>query len=127
MLLDRVRLVRHGAWAWRSRSTNVEPVGLGAEIRRRRKARGWTLEVLAEKADLTPHYLSTLETGGRDPSVSTVQQLAKAFGCAPGELLGPVVGLSPAATEVGRLYDGAPADVQDGIAKILRATARKRR
>jgi transcriptional regulator with XRE-family HTH domain len=63
-------------------------VALGTEVRRRRKARGWTLEVLAEKADLTPHYLSTLETGRRDPSVSTVQQLAKAFGCAPGELLG---------------------------------------
>jgi transcriptional regulator with XRE-family HTH domain len=102
-------------------------VALGTEVRRRRKARGWTLEVLAEKADLTPHYLSTLETGRRDPSVSTVQQLAKAFGCAAGELLGSVPGMSPAAVEIGRMYDAAPSEVQEGLAQILRATSRKRR
>jgi transcriptional regulator with XRE-family HTH domain len=126
-LHDRVNAQLHDAWAQRSRSTNVEGVTLGAEVRRRRKARGWTLEQLAERADLTAHYLSTLETGGRDPSVSTVQQLAKALGCAPGELLGGVPGISPAAFETARLFDAAPAEVQEGVAKILKATAKKRK
>ena len=44
----------------------------GQEIRRRRKALGMTIEQLAEKAELTPNYLGTLEVGRRDPSLSTV-------------------------------------------------------
>ena len=105
----------------------LAPVGFGDEVRRRRQARGWTLEKLAERAELTAHYLSTVETKKRDVSVSTVEKLAKALGCAPGELLGSVPGLSPAGVEVGKLYDAAPAEVQDGVAKILRATARRRK
>jgi len=102
-------------------------MSLGREVRRRRKALGLTLEQLAEKAGLSPHYLSTVETDGRDPSLSTIVAVAKGLGCAPGELLGPLKDLSPASYEAGRLFDGAPEEVREGILRILRATSRRRR
>jgi hypothetical protein len=35
--------------------------------------------------------------------------------------------MSPAAVEIGKLYDASPTEVQEGVAQILRATTRKRR
>lgn len=97
------------------------PMKFGREIRRRRKAIGWTLEVLAEKSGLSPHYLSTVERDARDPSLSTIEALAKAFGVPTGELLGPIMKLSPVSLEAARLFDAAPEAVQEGVLKILHA------
>jgi transcriptional regulator with XRE-family HTH domain len=102
-------------------------MSLGPEVRRRRKALDLTLEQLAERSGLSPHYLSTVETERRDPSLSTITSIAKALGCLPGELLGGVRDLSPSGHEAGRLFDGAPSEVQDGVLRILRATGRRRR
>jgi transcriptional regulator with XRE-family HTH domain len=102
-------------------------MSLGREVRRRRKALDLTLEQLAERSGLSPHYLSTVETERRDPSLSTITAVAKALGCPPGELLGGVRDLSPSGHEAGRLFDGAPTEVQEGILRILRATGRRRR
>jgi transcriptional regulator with XRE-family HTH domain len=102
-------------------------MGIGREVRRRRQALGLTLEALAERSGLRPHYLSTVENEKRDPSVSTVEALATALDVAPGELLGGVKELSSAGLEAGRLFDAAPVDVQEGILRILRAVARRRR
>jgi transcriptional regulator with XRE-family HTH domain len=102
-------------------------MSLGGEVRRRRRALDLTLEQLAERSGLSPHYLSTVETDKRDASVSTVIALAKALACAPGELLGGVRDLSPAGYEAGHLFDAAPAEVGEGVLRILRATARRRR
>jgi transcriptional regulator with XRE-family HTH domain len=102
-------------------------MSVGREVRRRRTAIGLTLEQLAERSGLSPHYLSTLETEKRDPSASTLTKIAKGLSCAPGELLGAVKELSPAAHEAGVLFDGAPEDVREGVLRILRATSRRRR
>jgi transcriptional regulator with XRE-family HTH domain len=102
-------------------------MSFGREVRRRRKALGLTIEQLAEKASLSPHYLSTVETDGRDPSLSTIVSIARALGCPPGELLGGVRDLSPAGYEAGRLFDSVPEEVRDGVLRILRATSRRRR
>jgi transcriptional regulator with XRE-family HTH domain len=102
-------------------------MSLGREVRRRRKALDLTLEQLAERARLTPHFLSTVETDKRDPSVSTVLALARGLDCAPGELLGGVKDLSQAGYEAGKLFDGASEDVQEGVLRILRAVGRRRR
>lgn len=100
----------------------------GSEVRRRRKALGWTLEDLAHKCELTPHHLSAIETGKSDPHLSTILSIAKALGrVPPGQLLGASDGVSPAAMEVARLFDGAIDDVKEGVAKILRATGRPKR
>lgn len=102
-------------------------MSFGREVRRRRTALRLTLEQLAERADLSPHFLSTVETGKRDPSLSTITAIARGLGCVAGELLGGIRDLTPAGHEAGRLLDAAPPDVQEGVLRILRATARRRR
>lgn len=86
-----------------------------------------TLELLAERAGLSPNYIGTVENGRRDPSLSTVFALAKGLRVPPGELLGPVKELSSEAYDVGRQYDAAPEDVQDLVLRVLRVAARRRR
>jgi transcriptional regulator with XRE-family HTH domain len=49
-------------------------------IKELRKARGLTLEQLRGPTGLSRGYLSQLETGSREPSVETLQQIAAAFG-----------------------------------------------
>lgn len=102
-------------------------MAFGDEIRRRREALGWTLEQLAERAKLSPNYIGTVENGRRDPSLSTVLALAKGLRVPPGELLGPVKDLSPAAYDVGRAYDASPEEVQDLLVRLLRFASRRRR
>ncbi|HEU4407788.1 MAG TPA: helix-turn-helix transcriptional regulator [Polyangiaceae bacterium] len=97
----------------------------GAEVRRRRKAAGLTLEKLAEQSNLSPHYLSGIENGRRDPSLSTILAIARGLGVAPGDLLGRTGKLSPAGLEAGRLFDQAPEGVKEGILTILRAMQRR--
>lgn len=128
MLLYRASQLLHRACTDRAIRWTVALVSIGAEVRRRRRAEGFTLDRLAERSKLSPHFISRLETGRvADPALSTIRALAKGLGCEAGELLGAVKGMSPAAVEVGRLYDAAPAEIQSGVEIILRAAARKRR
>jgi transcriptional regulator with XRE-family HTH domain len=99
---------------------------LGPEVRRRRKAQKLTLEGLAERAELSVHYLSTIETSKRDPSVSTVMKLAKGLGVSPGELLGARDDLTPEAIEIGKMIDRSSADVRDAVRVLLKAAARRK-
>ena len=88
---------------------------------------GLTIEALADRAGLTPNYVGTIETGQRDPSLSTVLALARGLSVAPGELIGGVSRLSPQAIEVARLFDGSSPEVQDAIGRLLRAVVRRER
>jgi transcriptional regulator with XRE-family HTH domain len=47
-------------------------------------------EKLAEKSDLHKNYISLLETGQRQPTITTVFSLAKALGIKPEELIAKV-------------------------------------
>jgi transcriptional regulator with XRE-family HTH domain len=106
---------------------NATRVDFGREVRRRRKALGLTLEELAERADLTPNYLGTVEAGKRDPSLSTVMGIAHGLRVPAGELLGGATELGPAGVEAGKLYEEAAPDVQAAVLALLRAVAKKRR
>lgn len=99
---------------------------LGKEVRRRREALGLTLEELAERADLSPNYIGTVENGRRDPSLSTLESLAKGLGVPVSELFGPVKDLSAAAYDMGRSFDAAPAEVQELVVRVLRLAPRRR-
>jgi transcriptional regulator with XRE-family HTH domain len=100
----------------------------GREVRRRRQAAGLTLEVLAHRAGITPHHLSAIETGKAEPRLGTILAVAKALGrVPPGELLGASADFSPAAAEVAKLFDRAPEEIQDVVAKLLRFAQRTRR
>lgn len=106
--------------------TTIGAVDFGQELRRRRDAVGLTLEALAERAGLTPNYIGGIETGKRDPSLTTVLALAKGLRVPATELLGCVRGLSPAAVEAGRLFESSMPDIQDAVVQLLRAVLRRR-
>ena len=48
---------------------------LGGRIKEKRKTRGMTQELLAERAGITPRYLSRLELGQQSPSIETLAKL----------------------------------------------------
>ncbi len=106
---------------------NLRAVGFGQEVRRRRQAAGLTLEQLAERCELTPNYVGTIEKGKRDPSLSTVIAIARGLKIAPADLVGGVKGLGPGAIEAARLFETLPHDAQEPILALLRALSRRRR
>jgi len=103
----------------------------GREIRRRRKALGLTQDALAERARISPHFVSAIENGHtRDPSLSTLQALARGLATSVGDLVDSareVPGLSPLGAEVGRMFDAMPEDAQTAIVTILRSLRRRPR
>lgn len=106
--------------------TEHNAVRFGAEVRRRREALQWTLDDLAKRGKLTPNYLGSIELGLRDPSLSTITKIARAFSVSIGELLGTHI-LSPAALEYLRLRKEAPSDVRDAVDSLIKAVSKRRR
>ena len=62
---------------------------VGSNVRALRLARGWTQEELAERSGFSQHYVSSLETGRRNPTVVTLFEIAQALGTQPDVLLRP--------------------------------------
>lgn len=66
----------------RPRASEPEPLWrrlLGDQLRRRRHDRGETLTETAEKAGVSPQYLSEVERGRKDPSSEMVAAIAGAL------------------------------------------------
>lgn len=63
---------------------------MGAHIRKIRKKCGLTLEALSEKADVSPVFLSDVERGRKEPSVTTLRKIAGALGIKIAYLVKPV-------------------------------------
>ena len=59
---------------------------LGMNVRRLREAKEWSQEDLAEKADLHRTYVSGIERGVRNPTLTILFKLAGALGVSPGTL-----------------------------------------
>ena len=59
----------------------------GKGLRTLRKTRGWSQEVLAEKAGLHPTYIGGIERGERNPSLINLVRLAKALRLSLSELM----------------------------------------
>jgi transcriptional regulator with XRE-family HTH domain len=70
---------------WGVRDTREAAVG--AEVRRLRRARGWTQERLAEKAALSTYFIGEVERGQTHVSVRSLCQLADALGVRAADLL----------------------------------------
>jgi len=60
---------------------------LGKRVRHLRVRRGWSQEILAEKADLDPTYVGDIERGQRNPSYLILAKLAKALNLSLPEML----------------------------------------
>jgi transcriptional regulator with XRE-family HTH domain len=60
---------------------------LAARLKRLREERGLTQERLAKRSGVSHGYLARLEIGMHDPSLSTVEKLAKALKVTLAELV----------------------------------------
>ncbi len=52
---------------------------LGANVRRLRVEKGWTQEDYADRAGIHRTYVSDIERGRRNPTITVVEKLAKAL------------------------------------------------
>ena len=52
---------------------------VGARLRALRRERGWTLEDLTERTGPSRAYLSRMESGERQPSLSALSEVAYAY------------------------------------------------
>jgi len=60
---------------------------LSLNLSRLRQGKGWSQEGLAHEAGLHRRYVSDLERGARNPTISVVDKLAVALGVPVGALL----------------------------------------
>jgi transcriptional regulator with XRE-family HTH domain len=60
---------------------------LGSNVRRLREAKGWSQEDYADRAGIHRTYVSDIERGRRNPTITVVEKLAGPFGIAVGDLL----------------------------------------
>lgn len=69
--------------------SNPDPLLLafGLEVRRRRDALGWSLDVLAGRTGLSRTMLIGIEHGRRNPSLKTLVAVANALEVSPAEML----------------------------------------
>ncbi len=68
---------------------SADLIRLGARLRELRKERGWRLEDLAERTNLSRAYLSRLESGERQPSLGALFSVAQAYGVTLSTLFEP--------------------------------------
>jgi transcriptional regulator with XRE-family HTH domain len=69
----------------------LEPaIAFGKVVRQFRLSRGLTQEQLGFEADLRRTYVSILELGQQQPSLSTILKISKALGCSAQELIAAV-------------------------------------
>ena len=60
---------------------------LAVNMKRLRKERGWSQEMLAAEAGLDRTYISGIERKVKNPTVTVVERLASALTCSLGALL----------------------------------------
>lgn len=60
---------------------------VGRNVRQARKAVGLSQEALADEAGIDRTYVSGVERGVRNPTVTILDRLAKALGVTPADLL----------------------------------------
>ena len=62
---------------------------LGLNVQKLRHDKGWSQEDLAFESGLHRTYVSGIERGIRNPTITIIQRLAKTFAVTPGTLLDP--------------------------------------
>ncbi|MBP8672164.1 MAG: helix-turn-helix transcriptional regulator [Sphingobium sp.] len=60
---------------------------LAANLRRLRNEKGWSQEDYADRAGIHRTYVSDIERGARNPTITVVEKLAKPFAITAGALL----------------------------------------
>lgn len=62
-------------------------IRLGRNVRALREAKGWSQEDYADRAGIHRTYVSDIERGRRNPTITVVEKLAKPLGVSTGQLL----------------------------------------
>ncbi|MBC2667340.1 helix-turn-helix transcriptional regulator [Novosphingobium flavum] len=62
-------------------------IRLGQNVRALREARGWSQEDYADRAGIHRTYVSDIERGRRNPTITVVEKLAAPLGMSAGALL----------------------------------------
>lgn len=72
-----------------SHNRNKTPIrkAFGLKVRMRRYEIGLTQEELAEKAELRPTYVGSVERGERNISLENIIALSKGLSCSPKDLM----------------------------------------
>jgi len=73
--------------AQRPNATNCLTKCFGNTVRQFREQKGWSQELLAERADLNRSYVGELERGQAIASLITLEKLSTAFGVSMSHLL----------------------------------------
>ncbi|PHS74289.1 MAG: transcriptional regulator [Rhodospirillaceae bacterium] len=60
---------------------------IGLNVKVARKVKGWSQEVLAFETSLHRTYISGIERGIRNPTVTIISRMAEALDLAPADLL----------------------------------------
>ena len=63
---------------------------LGSRVRHLREDKGWTQEVLADRAGLDRSYIAGIEAGLRNPSVKALARVAKGLGLSMSDVVAGV-------------------------------------
>jgi len=97
------------------------PRQLGVKLKSLREAKGLSQGALARKARITREYVNRLEAGRHDPTIGTLQRLARALGVSLSELTGGLTmvrwlceACGTVLRELVRGLEGAPAPVTIG-------------
>ena len=69
--------------------TSALAIAIGARVKERRRARGWTLDKLADNAGVSRRMVVSVERGEVNPSVGTLLRLSEALGVGLPDLVEP--------------------------------------
>ncbi|MGV1956250.1 helix-turn-helix domain-containing protein [Agrobacterium sp. 22-214-1] len=98
----------------------------GANVRHHRKAKGWTLERLADEVGVTQETIGKIERGKAAPLFETAEKIAVALGVPAPALFGAEVAPGDGErarflTDINRTLSRMNEDQLDRAAKILKA------
>ncbi len=84
-------IITHSLWTGNQRHGLLRPMDIrkqvGRNVRRYRLERDWSQEELAFEAGVHQTYLSGVENGTRNPTITVLKKLADALGVPPAALL----------------------------------------
>ncbi len=90
-------------------------------IREHRKARGWTVEQLADVVGTSKGHISGIETGKRDASVAMLQAIAKALDISEMDLFAPENDGDQLLISLMQDFARLSAEDQQAVARIARS------
>ena len=110
---------------------------LGKNIRFWREARGFTQEELAFRAQTSSSYISKMELGKENPTITVLERIAKALAIDPCMLLlntcrcaenakkKQICDQQPVLTDYQEAFDRAPPEVQCAVYTLLEKVCKK--